>query len=258
MKKCSKCGIEKEFSEFYKDRNSPDGHAYKCRACYRSYRQRPEVKERIAKRSKEYNAKPEVKERRAKRSKEYNARPEVKERIAKQRAQYRARPEVKERMAKYSKEYVTRPEVKEAMLKSKKKYIANRTICPKAKERIAKQRAGYHIRYNGLQPNCVYLIRNLQNDKVYVGETIRGELRWKEHLYDLRGNRHPNKLLQEDFDKYGEEAFEWSIMKEFDSEDKSVLLLEEARTIQQFIEEGAELYNLMLTVDQLRMLTENK
>ena len=125
-------------------------------------------------------------------------------------------------------------------------------------EKVAKSNAKSRAKKKAEQPNCVYRIRNLENNKAYIGETIWGELRWKEHLQRLRGNRHPNKLLQEDFDKYGEEAFEWSIMKEFDSEDKSVLLLEEARTIQQFIEEGAELYNLMLTVDQLRMLTENK
>ena len=98
----------------------------------------------------------------------------------------------------------------------------------------------------------------MENNKVYIGETIRGELRWKEHLRDLRGNRHPNKLLQEDFDKYGEQAFEWTILKEFEDGDKSVLLLEEARSIQQFITEGVEIYNLTLTIDQLRMLTENK
>jgi hypothetical protein len=262
MKKCTKCGIEKELDEFHKDRHAPDGHVYKCKVCIRSHRSRPEVKERIAKSNAKYNARHEVKERRAKYFKEYNARPEVKERIAKSRAEYLARPEVKERRAKYFKEYNTRPEAKEGLAKSKAKYKAKikakLNTCPKTKEKVAKQRAGYHIRYNTAQPNCVYQIKNLENNKVYIGETIRGELRWKEHLCTLRGNRHQNKLLQEDFDKYGEEAFEWTILKEFGDEDKSVLLLEEARTIQQFITEGAELYNLTLTIDQLRMLTENK
>jgi len=246
MKKCAKCKIEKLLTEFSKDKRKRAGHRTQCKSCINKYY--AENKEKRAK----YRA--ENKERSA----EYRARPEVKERRKKQRAEYRARPEVKERRTKYSMKYRARPNVKEAMLKSKKKYIANLTTCPKAKEKIAKQRAGYHIKYNGFQPNCVYLIRNLENDKVYVGETIRGELRWKEHLCDLRGNRHQNKLLQEDFDKYGEEAFKWTIMKEFEDEDKSVLLLEEARTIQQFMAEGIELYNLSLTIDQFKMLTENK
>ena len=150
---------------------------------------------------------------------------ENKEKIAKYRA------ENKEKFAKYSVKWYTRNKEEYA-----KRYAEN-----KAEE-----------------PNCVYQIKNLENNKVYIGETIRGELRWKEHLRDLRGNRHPNKLLKEDFDKYGEEAFEWSTLKEFEDGDKSVLLLEEARSIEQFITEGVELYNLILTIDQLKMLTENK
>ena len=154
---------------------------------------------------------------------------ENKEKIAKRDAKYYA--ENKEEIAKYS-----------------AKYRAEN------KEEIAK----YHARRKAEQPNCVYQIKNLENSKVYIGETTRGVLRWKRHLADLRGNRHRNKLLQADFDKYGEEAFEWSILKEFEDGDKDNLLLEEARTIQQFITEGVELYNLILTIDQLKMLTENK
>ena len=143
-------------------------------------------------------------------------------------------------------------ENKEYFAKCHAKYYAENP------EKIAKRRAKRYAKNKAEQPNCVYQIKNLENNKVYIGETTRGEIRWKGHLNDLRGNRHPNKLLQEDFDKYGEEAFEWSTLKEFEDEDKSVLLLEEAKNIQQFIAEGAELYNLTLTIDQLRMLTENK
>ena len=83
-------------------------------------------------------------------------------------------------------------------------------------------------------------------------------MRWKEHLRELKRNYHDNKPLQEDFDKHGEEVFEWSIIKEFEDEDKKNLLLEEARTIQQHISEGIELYNLALTIEQLKMLEEDK
>mgnify|MGYP006409464129 CR=1 FL=1 len=143
-------------------------------------------------------------------------------------------------------------ENKEEIAKQQAKYYVEN------KEKIAKQTAKYHTRRKAEQPNCVYQIKNLENNKVYIGETTVGELRWKKHLSALRGNRHPNKLLQEDFDKYGEGAFEWSILKEFEDGDKDNLLKEEARSIQQFITEGVELYNLILTIDQLKMLTENK
>ena len=126
------------------------------------------------------------------------------------------------------------------------------------REKILEQKAQYYAKRKSEQPSCVYQIKNLINNKVYIGETTRGELRWKDHLKCLRGNYHFNSSLQEDFNKYGEEVFEWSILKEFDSEDKDTLLLEEARTIQQHIDEGVELYNLALTIEQLKMLTENK
>ena len=108
------------------------------------------------------------------------------------------------------------------------------------------------------QPNWVYKIKNNINGKVYVGQTTRGALRWQRHLLYLKGKYHANVHLQEDFDKYGEDAFEWTILKEFESEDKELLLLEEARTIQQCIQDGVDLYNLTLTIEQLKMLTENK
>ena len=133
-------------------------------------------------------------------------------------------------------------------------YNANWYAIPKNKEKIAQ----YHAERKAEQPNCTYRIKNLVNNKVYIGETTRGELRWKDHLRYLGGNRHENKPLQEDFNKHGEEAFEWSILKEFESEDKDALLLEEARTIQQYIQDGVELYNVQLTNKQLEMLTEGK
>jgi len=212
MKKCSKCGIEKPLTEFYKDNRNKDGHRGHCKSCVKKYR--AENPEKFAKRDAEYRAKNP-------------------EKIAKRKAKYYA--ENKEYFAKcHAKYYVENP------------------------EKIAKRRAKRYAKNKAEEPNCVYQIKNLENNKVYIGETTRGEIRWKRHLCDLRGNRHPNKLLKEDFDKYGEEAFEWSTLKEFEDGDKDNLLLEEARSIEQFIAEDVELYNLTLTIDQLRMLTENK
>jgi hypothetical protein len=212
MKKCTKCGIEKPLTEFYKDRQKKDGHGSHCKLCN-------------SKQGAKYHA--ENKEVNAKRAAKHYA--ENKEKIAKRGAKRYV--ENKEKIAK----------------RGAKRYVEN-------KEKIAKR----YVENRAEQPNCVYQIKNLENNKVYIGETVMGELRWKRHLCDLRGNRHPNKLIQEDFDKYGEQAFDWTILKEFEDGDKSVLLLEEARSIQQFITEGVEIYNLTLTIDQLRMLTENK
>ena len=239
MKVCSKCKVEKPLTEFYKNKSRKDGHRCACKSCSAKYRAK-------------YNAKyyAENKEELAKYNAKYNA--ENKEELAKYRAKYNAKyyAENKEEKVKYGAKY--RAENKEEIAKRHAKYRAEN------KEEIAGYDAKYRARRKAGQPNCVYQIKNLENNKVYIGETIRGELRWKRHLADLRRNRHPNKLLREDFDKYGEEVFEWSILKEFEDEDKDNLLLEEARSIQRFIIEGKELYNLALTIDQLKMLLENK
>ena len=177
---------------------------------------------------------------------------QCKESKVKQQAEYSSRPEVKERRSEYYAGYYFKN--KEKISEQKAGYRSR----PEVKEKISEQKAQYYVEKKAEQPSCTYQIKNLTNNKVYIGETIRGELRWKQHLSRLRGGYHTNKLLQEEFNKYGEEAFEWSILKEFESENKDALLLEEARTIQQYIQDGVELYNLALTVEQLKMLEEDK
>lgn len=39
MKKCSKCGIERDESEFHKDIGAKDGLAYQCKKCEKKYRE---------------------------------------------------------------------------------------------------------------------------------------------------------------------------------------------------------------------------
>ena len=49
----------------------------------------------------------------------------------------------------------------------------------------------------------IYVIRNLVNDKLYVGKSVHIENRWLEHQSDLRNGRHANIHLQRAYDKYG-------------------------------------------------------
>lgn len=60
----------------------------------------------------------------------------------------------------------------------------------------------------------IYLLKNKINGKVYVGRTARFSNRKKLHLNGLRANRHPNKMLQDDFNKCGENAFEFEIAEQ--------------------------------------------
>lgn len=61
----------------------------------------------------------------------------------------------------------------------------------------------------------IYLIRNLINDKVYVGQTRQKiETRFSYHRSMLRAEKHDNDYLQKAWNKYGEKSFEFSILED--------------------------------------------
>lgn len=66
----------------------------------------------------------------------------------------------------------------------------------------------------------VYMIRNKTNGKVYVGSSLDLKQRWIDHRKALRGNRHPNGRLQNSWNKYGEDAFEYVILEYVQEIDK--------------------------------------
>ena len=103
----------------------------------------------------------------------------------------------------------------------------------------------------------VYEIINHANNKSYIGESKAINMRWQTHWRKLRSNRHDNKKIQADYNLYGEENFEYKILLEL-PDDKNVRLLEEAKEIQNRLKAGQELYNLQLTIKQVKMLTEEK
>lgn len=62
----------------------------------------------------------------------------------------------------------------------------------------------------------IYQIVHLESGNRYVGQTTRPPVkRWREHLYHLRKGRHHNRYLQSAWNKYGESAFKFKIIKEF-------------------------------------------
>lgn len=58
----------------------------------------------------------------------------------------------------------------------------------------------------------VYLITNTTNGKLYVGSSVHVQNRWGQHRHDLRRGRHDNGYLQRAWNKYGEAAFEFSLV----------------------------------------------
>lgn len=64
----------------------------------------------------------------------------------------------------------------------------------------------------------IYCIKNIVNGKIYIGQTIDLDKRYKEHLRELKNNYHFNEHLQKSFIKYGEESFEFIVLEKCDKD----------------------------------------
>lgn len=62
----------------------------------------------------------------------------------------------------------------------------------------------------------IYMIRNSVNGKMYIGQAVDIEKRWREHRSGLRRNDHDNKHLQNAWNKDGESNFEFTVICECD------------------------------------------
>ena len=60
----------------------------------------------------------------------------------------------------------------------------------------------------------IYAIRNKVNGKIYIGSSVDVSKRQKQHYRLLTQNKHHSYKLQADWNKYGEEAFEWCVIEE--------------------------------------------
>lgn len=60
----------------------------------------------------------------------------------------------------------------------------------------------------------IYCIENLINHKKYIGQSIDIEMRWRGHKSELRRSTHINDYLQNAWNKYGEDNFQFYILEE--------------------------------------------
>jgi len=64
----------------------------------------------------------------------------------------------------------------------------------------------------------IYCIENKTNGHRYVGGAVDLKQRKHQHLSSLRGNRHHSRYLQRAWNKYGEDAFEFSVIEYWEPE----------------------------------------
>jgi len=93
------------------------------------------------------------------------------------------------------------------------------------------------------QPAGIYKITCMENGRVYIGESKCLPLRWISHKSALNCEKgKTNKLLQEDWDLYGEGSFTFETLEQLEK-DKDLLYGRELFYIKQFDEKGFKLYN---------------
>lgn len=67
---------------------------------------------------------------------------------------------------------------------------------------------------DAMRPMGIYQIRNLVNEKVFVGSTLNLNGIFNRHLFQLEIGGNPNKSLQEDWKSHGRENFAFEVLEE--------------------------------------------
>ena len=67
--------------------------------------------------------------------------------------------------------------------------------------------------------NVIYRIRNVVNDKFYVGSTNDSHVRFQAHRRRLKQGKHQSPHLQAAWNKYGEDCFRFEIIEQLDEQE---------------------------------------
>ena len=73
----------------------------------------------------------------------------------------------------------------------------------------------------------IYCIKNILNNKKYIGSTLHFRIRLRSHFYELRKNIHRNKHLQNAYNKYGLKFFRFIILEECEPIQSTLLFIEQ-------------------------------
>jgi len=100
----------------------------------------------------------------------------------------------------------------------------------------------------------IYMIKNLVTGRVYVGSSVNMESRWSIHKHSLKHRKHHNSYLQNSYNKYGKEAFKFSIIEEC-TKDK---LEEREQYWYEFFKANSKVYNVRNDVRTCRGVKHSK
>ena len=106
----------------------------------------------------------------------------------------------------------------------------------------------------------IYEIRNLVNNKVYIGQTIHKNIRKYTHFHSLEINNHDNPYLQNAYNKYGKNNFSFKILDDSATTKQELTKLEALYILKAGYPNKDKVYNLNLpngTPKRLYMLYEN-
>lgn len=98
----------------------------------------------------------------------------------------------------------------------------------------------------------IYYIKNKSNGMVYIGQSIQIKTRWARHIWELNTNQHDNQYLQNAWNKYGQNNFEFGILEECPKE-----MLNERETYW-FNKYAPNTYNLSSTGEHHYLQEESK
>lgn len=96
------------------------------------------------------------------------------------------------------------------------------------------------------QQSAIYKIKNLINNKFYIGSTNNPERRKKEHFLRLKQNSHDNTYLQNAYNKYGKKNLKFEIIEYCDPQEQYIL---EQKWIDKYKNKNI-LYNISLIANE--------
>jgi len=99
------------------------------------------------------------------------------------------------------------------------------------------------IYYGQSKKPGIYKIINTTNGRIYIGSAKEFKRRFAGHLRSLRKETHHNKFLQADFNKCGEDAFEFHVVEVMPGNNRNKRLRIEQKYIKEYFDNQQQCYN---------------